>query len=121
MRRSKTLALVFLVGTLMVGGAAGFTVDRLLGPGPCRGRTERQALQDYLAEALALTSTQRASVDSILDKRHRDMLAASAPVRPQLDSIRLAARAEIFKLLDPEQSRRFRQIIAESQQQQEKK
>ncbi|MBX6330610.1 MAG: hypothetical protein IRY91_02050 [Gemmatimonadaceae bacterium] len=121
MRRSKTLALVFLVGTLLVGGAAGFTLTQLLGPGACHGRAERQELHDYLAQALALTPAQRASVDSILDKRHRDMLAASAPVRPRLDSIRLAARAEIFKLLDPEQSRRFRQIIAESQQQQEKK
>jgi len=40
-------------------------------------------------------------------------------VRPKLDSIRLAARAEIFKLLDPTQHARFQQMIDESQSSQE--
>jgi hypothetical protein len=119
MRRSKVLALTFLIGTLVVGGAAGFTADRLWVRGYCQDSGDRQSLQDYLAERLALTAAQRASVDSILDKRHRDMSAAWAPLRPKLDSIRMSARTEIFKLLDPEQSRRFQQIIEESKRRQE--
>lgn len=113
MQRSKTLALLALIGALVVGGAAGFSADRLLGRDP----SGRQSLQDYLANQLALTPAQRAAVDSILDKRHRDMSAAIAPVRPQLDSIRLAARGEIFKVLDPSQRVRFQRIIDESQRQ----
>jgi len=115
MQRSKTLALLALIGALVVGGAMGFTVDRLVARDACTNGASRQSLQDYLADRLALTAAQRASVDSILDKRHRDMSAVVDPIRPRLDSIRLGARAEIFKVLDPPQRARFQQIIDESQ------
>lgn len=114
MQRSKVLALVALVGMLVVGGAAGFTADRMLFRGGCRDANDRQSLREYLAKRLDLTAVQRAAVDSILDKRHRDMNTAFAPVRPQLDSIRLAARVEISKLLDGRQQTRFQQMIEES-------
>lgn len=119
MQRSKVLALVFLVGTLVVGGAVGFTVDRLLVKDVCRSASDRVGLREYLGERLDLTLAQRAAVDSILDKRHRDMSAVIAPVRPRLDSIRIAARAEIFKLLDERQRPRFQRLIDESKRQEE--
>lgn len=144
MRRSKALALVFLGGTLIVGAAAGFTVDRVLANRACERSAERRSLREYLGRKLHLTVAQRAAVDSILDKRHRDwdavtdplqpQLAAArarldsaraqfdstraavlAPVRPQLDSIRVAARGEIFKVLDDKQDPLFQQLIDESQ------
>jgi hypothetical protein len=114
MQRSKVLALIALVGMLIVGGAAGFTADRTFFRGACRDPNDRQSLREYLAERLDLTATQQAAVDSILDKRHRDMSAVFAPVRPKLDSIRIAARVEISKLLDARQQRRFQQMIEES-------
>ena len=130
MRRSKALALVFLGGTLIVGAAAGFTVDRVLATGVCERPSNRGSLRAYLNRKLDLTTSQRASVDSILDKRHRDWeagidplqpqldsarAAVLAPVRPQLDSIRVAARGEIFKVLDDRQDPLFQQLIDESQ------
>lgn len=114
MQRSKTLAVIFLLGTLIVGGAIGFTADRLWVHDFCSNRPDRKAMRAYLAKQLALTTSQRTSVDSILDQRHRDMSAILAPLRPQLDSIRDHARAEILKLLDASQRQRFQQIIEES-------
>ena len=114
MQRSKALALIALLGALIVGGAVGFTADRVLGRDPCRNPGDRAAMRRYLADELELTPTQRVAVDSILDKRHRDMSAVIAPVKPQLDSIRSAARAEINKLLDDRQRRRFQQLIEDA-------
>ena len=116
MQRSKALAFAALIAGLVVGGAVGFTVDRLV-HGSCSTASRRNV--DILADRLSLSTAQRAAVDSILDKRHRDFETALVPVRPKLDSIRLAARAEIFKLLDPTQHARFQQMIDESQSSQE--
>ena len=116
MQRSKALAFAALIAVLVVGGAVGFTVDRLV-HGSCSTASRRNV--DILADRLSLSTAQRAAVDSILDKRHRDFETALVPVRPKLDSIRLAARAEIFKLLDPTQHTRFQQMIDESQSSQE--
>ena len=116
MQRSKALAFIALVGMLVVGGAVGFTLDRLVRDS-CTTTSRRNV--DILADRLGLSSTQRTAVDSILDKRHRDLNVALTPVRPQLDSIRLAARAEIFKLLDSTQHARFQQMIDESQRNEE--
>jgi hypothetical protein len=35
MQRSRSLALMFLLGALLVGGALGFTADRMLAGGRC--------------------------------------------------------------------------------------
>jgi hypothetical protein len=144
MRRSKALALVFLGSTLVVGAAAGFTVDRVLANKVCESTHDRDPFREYLARKLDLTPSQRTAVDSILDKRHRDWQSAMdpfqpqldaararldsarerydstraatlVPVRPQLDSIRVAARGEIFKVLDEKQDPLFQQMIDESQ------
>src|SRR5919202_1077180 len=120
MQRSKALALTALVGALIVGGAFGFTGHRVLGRDPCRNPGDRAAMRRFLADELELTPTQRVTVDSILDKRHRDMSAVIAPVKPQLDSIRSAARAEINKLLDEKQRRRFQQLIEDSKRKEDK-
>ena len=119
MQRSKVLALIALLGALVVGGAFGFTADRVLGRDPCKNPGDRSALRRFLAQELALTPTQRVAVDSILDKRHRDMSSVIAPVKPKLDSIRDAARAEINKVLDEKQRRRFQELVEESKRRKE--
>ena len=90
MQRSKNLAVAFLLGAVLVGGALGFTADRvMIGD---RIRADRPRL--HLADRLQLDAAQRAKLDTILDnRRHRiDMIIAT--VRDQLDSAKLRARAE---------------------------
>jgi len=50
-------------------------------------------------------------LDSVLDKRHRDMTAAWEPVRPTLDSIREHARDEIRDMLNDTQRAAFEQFL----------
>jgi Spy/CpxP family protein refolding chaperone len=115
MVRSKALALVFLLGALLVGGTLGFTSARLLGTGRDGPGERRQEGREALADQLGLTAAQRAQLDSILDRRHRDITAVMAPVRPRLDSIRLRARGEIMKMLSDGQRAEFQRILDEQQ------
>lgn len=63
-----------------------------------------------MAEELKLTPQQQASVDSLIEQKHRQIVALYRPVQPQLDSIAVLARvvsdsthAQIKRLLNAEQ------------------
>ncbi len=120
MRKSKSLALGFLLGTLVAGGALGFSLDRVLTHPACDANTDRQAVRGYMASKLQLSPLQRAQVDSLLDIRHRELSKIVAPVRPQLDSVREATRVQIKRLLDPAQQRRFQDWVDESKKEEAK-
>ena len=126
MQRSKSLAMMFLLGTLVVGGALGFSADRLFTrPGVCATSNDRSAWRDQFAKELELTPTQRVALDSILDKSHRDRAAVQATIRPiidslqasirpRTDSVRNRARTDIAKMLNPDQLQRFQRIVKEA-------
>lgn len=114
MRKSKSMAVGFLLGTLLCGGALGFSLDRVLTRPACNANTDREAVRAYMASKLQLTQLQRAQVDSLLDIRHREISKIVAPVRPQLDSVREATRVQIKRLLDPAQQQRFQDWVDES-------
>jgi Spy/CpxP family protein refolding chaperone len=101
MQRSKQQALMFLLGALLVGAILGFSATRVFRDnGPTPGR---QAMYDDLQ----LTAAQRAAMDSLLDQRHCQISRTLATVEPKLDSIRASARAQMDRLLTPEQRTRL--------------
>ena len=111
-QRPKRLAAMFLVGALLVGGALGFTADRVVGD-RLLPRAEaatlppaRNALDDF-SDEIGLTPAQRAAVDSIMDERHRIIDSIMGPVRPQIAAARESARKQIRARLLPEQEVRF--------------
>jgi hypothetical protein len=112
MQRSKNLAMMFLLGAVLVGGALGFTADRVwMRDAACNDPRASRAL---LYERLELNETQRAAWDSILDDRHRQFETLFKPIRPQMDSIRTRSRAQLRALLtSPEQRARYDAIIAD--------
>jgi hypothetical protein len=120
MRKSKSLAVGFLLGTLVCGGALGFSLDRVLTRPACDANTDRQAVRAFMASKLQLSPLQRAQVDSLLDIRHREISKIVAPVRPQLDSVREATRAQIKRLLDASQQQRFQAWVDESKKEEAK-
>jgi hypothetical protein len=70
-----------------------------------------------MAEDLKLTPQQQRSVDSLIDLKHRQILALYKPVRPQLDSIAIVARQvgdstheQIKRLLNAEQAAKLDQM-----------
>jgi hypothetical protein len=107
MQRSKNLALMFLLGAVLVGGALGFTADRVI-----LGNREKDNSRASFYDELGLSEVQRASFDSILDDRHRKFNELLKPIRPQMDSVRENARDAMRAVLNPEQRERYENILA---------
>lgn len=113
MQNSKGFAMMFLLGAFVAGGALGFTADRMVHSsdrGPYGGANFRARM----AEKLDLTPAQKATIDSLMSERHRQIVALFKPVKPQLDSISAEARAvsdstheQIKRLLNPKQQAEF--------------
>jgi Spy/CpxP family protein refolding chaperone len=110
MERSKGYAVMFLLGAFVAGGALGFTADRVIDTKHGREMRGPHAFRQRMVEELKLTPAQQASVDSLIEQKHRQIMVLYKPVRPQLDSIAVQARvvsdsthAQIKRLLNPDQ------------------
>jgi Spy/CpxP family protein refolding chaperone len=110
MERSKGYAVMFLLGAFVAGGALGFTADRVIDVKHGREMRGPRAYRQRMAEELKLTPAQQASVDSLIEQKHRQIVTLYKPVKPQLDSIAVLARtvsdstnAQIKRLLNPDQ------------------
>ncbi|MGQ0643519.1 MAG: hypothetical protein ACT4P6_22460 [Gemmatimonadaceae bacterium] len=108
MHQSKHLAMAFLFGAVLVGGALGFSADRVFG----RDRRGERTL-DMLDRRLGLSDEQRTQIDAILDERHRQSLAVYGTIKPKMDSIRLNAREQMRQVLDAEQRSRYEALLKE--------
>ena len=110
MQRSKQQAMFFVLGAVLVGGALGFTADRvwMRDSGCSDPRSSRTALYTRLE----LDSAQRAAWDGILDDRHRQFDSLFKPIKPQLDSIRARSHVQMRALLTtPTQREKFDAIL----------
>jgi hypothetical protein len=110
MQQSKNLAIAFLLGAVLVGGALGFTADRLMLRDRIAGPAPNRML---LADRLQLDAAQRARLDSIIDNRHKRYDLIMSTVRPALDSSKQRARDEIRLILNPTQRAEFEKVLAE--------
>jgi len=113
MQRSKSLAMIFLLGVFLAGGAAGFAANQVAGPEKrCKG--DRASYRERFASELGLTASQRRVVDSLMETQRTRVRALYGPVRPQLDSIGHSrdsiyedTQRELKSLLTPEQQAKF--------------
>lgn len=93
-------AFAFLLGATLVGGVLGFTADRLVARDRlCPRWGDQAAMRRVFGDQLALNTSQRAAVDSILDAKHRQIAALVRPVQPQIDSVSEHAAGLIRALL----------------------
>ncbi len=117
MHQSKNLALMFLLGTFVTGGALGFTADRFLNRDQvCTSKNgASESSRSTLANRLVLSGEQSKALDSILDDRGVQYQRVLEPVRPSLDSVRENARNQIRRMLKDEQRARFEALILEMQ------
>lgn len=108
MQGSKNLAVMFLLGATLVGGALGFAADRyVVKERLCAPKLSESALRQAFYNDLDLTADQRTSWDALLDERHRAMGAARASIRPRQDSIMDSYRLRTTELLTPPQRQRL--------------
>jgi hypothetical protein len=99
MQRSKQQAMFFVLGAVLVGGALGFTADRMFGSDDHRSWAPRERMYNDLA----LTEAQRLKADSLLDEQNCQIQQVMKPVRPILDSIRGNGRKAFETIMTPEQ------------------
>jgi Spy/CpxP family protein refolding chaperone len=111
MQRPQEIALALLTAALIAGGALGYAGGRYSAAREAMAG-ERGAMRHYIASQLDLDPAQVAKMDTILDARRAEMTRIIAPVKPQLDSSRTAARAKIMAMLSPDQQKRFQEILA---------
>jgi Spy/CpxP family protein refolding chaperone len=105
MNRSKQQALMFLLGAFLVGGALGFSADRMYHDLP----QKHWAPRDFMYDDLELTPTQRAAMDTILDARRCQVDSLLKPLKPTLDSLRGAAHNQMLTVLTPAQAAKMEQ------------
>jgi Spy/CpxP family protein refolding chaperone len=119
MERSKGYAMMFLLGAFIAGGALGFTADRVMDSKHGREMRGPRAYRQRMADELKLTPQQQAAVDSLIEQKHRQIVALYKPVKPQLDSIAVLSRVvsdstheQIKRLLSPDQATKFDKMRA---------
>jgi Spy/CpxP family protein refolding chaperone len=108
MERSKQQAMMFLLGAVLVGGALGFSADRVFNARPKNWMARTRMYDD-----LGLSETQRSRMDSLLDYRNCQIGAVMKPLRPHLDSIKEAAHHQMLQILTPEQQANLERRRAE--------
>lgn len=120
MQRSKWFALIFLVGAFIAGAAIGYTADRAIRHDR-PGRHGPRSSLDRMAHDLDLSAAQRASFDSILESRRKQMRQLFDPIRPQMDSLMAIGKVmgdttheQLRRVLTPEQRVKFDKMHAEA-------
>jgi len=108
--RKTAIAVLLLVA--LAGGLAGIALDRRVllpradhgfGHGP-RGHSPRdREFRRRFSREIGLSADQQARIDSIMERRGRELRAMRRQVQPQLDSIISRTRRELDSVLTPEQ------------------
>ena len=113
-RSTKSLAMAFMLGALLVGGVLGFTADRVLGHDEaCANYYTRAEMRQRFAEKLGLSPAQRQRVEAILDWKRAKMDSVLAPTRAAAQAVTDTTRQRIELLLDDSQRRTFAEMRAE--------
>lgn len=112
-RRGPLIAVLMLLLTALLGAVVGVSLDRRFflpghhgALGPRFGRPPA-AFRDRMARELGLSPTQRASVDSIMDRSFREICTVQDEVQPRLDTLFNRLRREVAQVLTPEQVKKL--------------
>lgn len=112
--RPKSLAMMFILGAFLTGGAVGFAAERAVAK-PVVLLNDEKSVREELARELRLTPEQKVVVDSVWDWRRGRNREIMAVVRPALDSVRDSARVRMMSVFTEEQKEIFRKIIERNQ------
>lgn len=113
-RSTRSLALAFVLGALLVGGVLGFTADRVLARGDaCSRYFTRSELRKRFADRLELTDAQRVKVDSILDTKRAAMDSIQAPIKNAMAAVSDSTTRRIETVLDAKQRATFAEMRAD--------
>ena len=120
-QQSKSLAVMFLLGAFLAGGALGFVADRAVSKRPYERNFNRRDMRAEFAAALRLSEPQQSSIDSIFAwraAREQEIRKLYKPAvdsilalhKPSLDSVLDSSRVLINARLDTTQMRLFKEL-----------
>lgn len=113
-RSTRSVAVAFVLGALLVGGVVGFTADRVLGrDDACARYFTRSELRKRFADRLRLTAAQRVRIDSILDLKRAAMDSLLAPTKSAMAAVSDSTTRRIEAVLDAEQRTEFAAMRAD--------
>ena len=108
----RAVAALLIVAALIAGIVVGVAGDRAWmhwhRNAPRPPRLDR--LVEHFDRTLGLTPQQHDSVKQIIDRHRQRIEAISASIRPQMRQEIDAMNAEIEKVLNPEQQKKFREL-----------
>jgi len=112
--RPKSLAMLFLIGAFLTGGAVGYAADRAMTK-PAPQRYDERAMREELARELHLAPDQQIKVDSAIAWRRSRSRSIMKVVQPSLDAVRDSARTMMMNTLDSTQQAALRRLIERNQ------
>lgn len=104
---STRRAVMLLLATFILGGAAGAGLMAYASRTPPPPQSRAAWYLDHLTRSLHLTPVQHDSVKAVLDRYAPAMDSLMSEIRPRLDTVRTAMRAEITRFLDPGQQKDY--------------
>lgn len=121
MQQSRSLAMMFLLGAFLTGGALGFVADRAVNKHPYQRQFDRKSMREEFARELRLTPQQQVAIDSVFawrGAREQEVRKLFKPAvdsivalhKPALDSILDSSRVLINAQLDTTQQRLFKEL-----------
>lgn len=110
MQQPRSLAVMFLLGAFLTGGALGFVADRAVSHRPYARQFDRKSMRQEFARELRLSDTQRHTIDSIFDWRDGRVQEVRKTIAPSVDSIFDSSRVLINAHLDTTQQRLFKEL-----------
>jgi Spy/CpxP family protein refolding chaperone len=116
----RTVAVLLLLLALVAGFSAGIALDRVvLVPHALnrasfgawrRGRPphwdQRRGFRERFAKAVGLSAEQQERIDSIMERRLKELRGVRQQAQPEVDSVLARTRRQIDSVLTPEQRRR---------------
>ena len=122
-RRARALSFALLAAVFVAGGLAGAAADRVLADRGARDRREhgdrgrhgRHGLEAAVFDRLDLDARQRAEAERIFERRRHEAAAVWDEMKPRLQRILDGTRADLARVLTPEQLADYDRLVAERQ------
>ena len=121
-KNARWIGTVLLLVTFVAGALAGAASERVMRAddpqpqrqrgGDMRGGSRRLLLDERFANELQLSTEQRAQIRTIMDKRDEQAKKVWSEAEPRLHAVGEETRAEIQKVLTPEQRVKLEAEIA---------
>lgn len=128
--KQRWVGIAVLAVTFLAGGVAGMAVRELTAdPAPRADRAGTEARRDdgnssnrrrFPYEVLGIEGEQRAQIEAVFERRRTEMSALWHDYQPRMDAVVDSTRAEVHRLLTPEQQEKYDEYRKQRREQRER-